>query len=690
MIIINDWQVEPDRCILDNKKDSIKISARSMDVLVYLAERQGQVVSADELIETFWGSPATTDHAVHKLMASLRRALQDSAQEPRYIKTLPKRGYMLIADVRFPDRADANQPTLPDAPAKTAIGRWRSAIPPARWGVLTVVLTLGLIATALLRFERAPQSTVSKLAILPPANLAELDTVERHRLEELLNTLSTQVAGLPEVDVLSTKLLGTSPDAAAVRAQGARLALTTEVHSSEDSMRFFVSLVRLEDGVNLYAEEFALGDSQARSESLAGDIVAALGVYLDQDEYDEMLKWGARHPRAYAHFRKARFYNDQYNHRDWKLAIAHYRKAIERDPAFVNAYLGAAKTAHHMAIYSREARVEELVEQVLELSRQLAIAVPDSPALQTLKAVRMRMEGHNHFQQERSYREEILSGSATGQVYASYALFLIGARLYDEAERFLELARSNQVAAITLNEAWNFRTQILPPQELAEVKSVQLLDHPSHIGILGTAVSSFVYLGDLERAESYYRRQRELDEDGVRAHLSRALLAVASGTINANSFQAVHKNGGAFQLASRDYGELLHPSRLGDPDLNFNNGVLSFMLGALETGATYWRQLTRIDERKLVTRLHALEIFFPKHILQHPAYSALLEELDVGLSWQRQLMEGVMEMSPVTGIDLHPASRASYKNGEMMLMNNRWKRSGPAPNRYSPPPEGAI
>ena len=70
-----------------------------MDILVYLARRAGAVVTAQELLDTFWQRRFVGDDAVHRRIADIRRHLGDDSRNPRYILTVPKRGYRLIADV---------------------------------------------------------------------------------------------------------------------------------------------------------------------------------------------------------------------------------------------------------------------------------------------------------------------------------------------------------------------------------------------------------------------------------------------------------------------------------------------------------------------------------------------------------------------------------------------------------------
>ena len=70
-----------------------------MQVLVCLAEQQGEVVSKEQLIHTVWADTFVTDHVLTHSISELRRAFEDDAKQPRVIETVPKGGYRLIASV---------------------------------------------------------------------------------------------------------------------------------------------------------------------------------------------------------------------------------------------------------------------------------------------------------------------------------------------------------------------------------------------------------------------------------------------------------------------------------------------------------------------------------------------------------------------------------------------------------------
>lgn len=102
------WLVHPDRRCLESGDQAVSLEPRVMDVLVYLSDRPGVVVGSEQLLTDLWGGTFYGDSPVQKAMAMLRRALGDSASEPRYLETVRKRGYRLIAPVVRPDDYDGS------------------------------------------------------------------------------------------------------------------------------------------------------------------------------------------------------------------------------------------------------------------------------------------------------------------------------------------------------------------------------------------------------------------------------------------------------------------------------------------------------------------------------------------------------------------------------------------------------
>ncbi|HEX7816640.1 winged helix-turn-helix domain-containing protein [Dyella sp.] len=105
-----DWIVRPAQRSIERGEERITLEPKLMDVLAYLAASGGGVVSADKLLVDCWRGTFYGDNPVHKTIALLRKALGDDARVPRYIATVRKRGYQVIAEVAFADERQRGQP----------------------------------------------------------------------------------------------------------------------------------------------------------------------------------------------------------------------------------------------------------------------------------------------------------------------------------------------------------------------------------------------------------------------------------------------------------------------------------------------------------------------------------------------------------------------------------------------------
>jgi DNA-binding winged helix-turn-helix (wHTH) protein len=93
------WDIEPSLNRFLCGGTVVRVEPKVMDVLVKLAERPGRVVPKEELVHAVWGREYLAQSVLTRAVAELRRLLQDDAHAPRYIETIPKRGYRLIASV---------------------------------------------------------------------------------------------------------------------------------------------------------------------------------------------------------------------------------------------------------------------------------------------------------------------------------------------------------------------------------------------------------------------------------------------------------------------------------------------------------------------------------------------------------------------------------------------------------------
>ncbi|HSR51712.1 MAG TPA: winged helix-turn-helix domain-containing protein [Acidobacteriota bacterium] len=121
------WIIDPSSNVLKNGGEVRHLSPKSMDVLNYLLQRRGEVVSKDEIISEVWQDQYISEQVINNAIWSIRKALDDNARSPRFLETIPKRGYRLLE----PDRplsfrsADSTRLTAGWLKTlKTAAGHW--------------------------------------------------------------------------------------------------------------------------------------------------------------------------------------------------------------------------------------------------------------------------------------------------------------------------------------------------------------------------------------------------------------------------------------------------------------------------------------------------------------------------------------------------------------------------------------
>ena len=96
---LGDWGVYPDQGLLVGEKGELHLEPKVMEVLIYLAERQDQVVRRDDLINDVWKGTFVSDEVLSRAISLLRTCLGDDRMTPYYIQTLPKVGYRLLMQV---------------------------------------------------------------------------------------------------------------------------------------------------------------------------------------------------------------------------------------------------------------------------------------------------------------------------------------------------------------------------------------------------------------------------------------------------------------------------------------------------------------------------------------------------------------------------------------------------------------
>jgi len=161
MLQIGDWRVDPATGVVSRQDTVRRLRPQVVDVLLALASRPSEVVSKQELLDSAWKGRFVSDSPLTTTIAELREALEDDAKEPRYIQTVPKRGYRLIAPVR----EAAAEPPAVVPPAIVSVAVAPSAIVP----VPAQVLPAGPVLTAESETPAVTQpATIGAPQVRPP------------------------------------------------------------------------------------------------------------------------------------------------------------------------------------------------------------------------------------------------------------------------------------------------------------------------------------------------------------------------------------------------------------------------------------------------------------------------------------------------------------------------------------------
>lgn len=283
---LGEWSVDPMRGTIARDEGIVRLEPRTMRLLVTLADRAGEVVSADDLLDRVWPNVIVTPDSVYQAIAALRKLLGDDPKSPRYIATVPKHGYRMIAAVRpraiveaAHDFAAADRSTVAmeqrhagDGVATAGSNARRAArIPRGIGGIaLAIVVGIALAAALLVSTRRSPEATAPAatapkadahaVGVMPFLDLTE-SMGEEVFADGMTEALIDRLAKNPALRVPSPtasfwlKDKGLSVSEIAAKLEVAYV-VDGSVRKSGDMLRVAARLVRASDGFVVWSETY--------------------------------------------------------------------------------------------------------------------------------------------------------------------------------------------------------------------------------------------------------------------------------------------------------------------------------------------------------------------------------------------------------------------------------------------------
>jgi TolB-like protein/DNA-binding winged helix-turn-helix (wHTH) protein/Tfp pilus assembly protein PilF len=451
----------------------VRLQGQPLQVLETLLRRAGDVVTREELRTQIWKADTFVDfdHSLHNAIARLREVLGDSAENPRYIETLPRRGYRFLVPVESQDRTQSESKSI--AAGTSVMGQ----VPPAadierrgygrRAKVLAVALVLAAALIGALGLSRVrerllgqPHShRIDSLAVLPLADLSgnpDQDFFADGMTEALITDLG-KVSALRVISRTSVvQYKGTKktlPEIA--RELNVDALVEGTVLRSGNRLRITANLVQASPERHLWAESYEseVGDILTLQGQVAQAVARAVQVKLTPEE--EKLMGNARpvNPQAHDDYLKGRYLCNKDTREPIDKGIQYFQKAIDEAPNDPLAYAGLADCYVLLAwggdIFAGDLSPQEIMPKARDAA-QKALQLDEglAEAHTTLADVEMILDW-NWASAEREFRRAIELNPNYSAAHSWYAHYLAAMGRFDEsmaeAKRSLELDPFSEV-----------------------------------------------------------------------------------------------------------------------------------------------------------------------------------------------------------------------------------------------------
>jgi TolB-like protein len=301
----------------------IRLQEQPFQVLAALLERPSEIVTREELRKKLW--PADTfvdfDHGLNKAINKIREALSDSAENPRFVETVARRGYRFLVPVEWlGEKPSLAAPTTDRGIAPDALSRSPHALSPAAGKIRLVVLPFqNLSGDPEQEFfsDGLTEEMISQLARVSPQRLGVIARTSAMRLKGAKGDV-VQIGKQLQLDYI---LEGS------VRRVGSRVRITAQLIQVHDQTHMWVAS---------YDRELA--DVFAIQREVAESVARSLALELLPGTSKALARRTPINPAAYEDYLKGRYYWNRFTGEETRKAIAHFERAIEREPDYGPAY----------------------------------------------------------------------------------------------------------------------------------------------------------------------------------------------------------------------------------------------------------------------------------------------------------------------------------------------------------------
>jgi TolB-like protein/DNA-binding winged helix-turn-helix (wHTH) protein/Tfp pilus assembly protein PilF len=362
----NEFEIDLRSAELWVRGNRTRLQDQPFQVLRVLLERHGELVTRDELKRKLW--PADTfvdfDDGLNTAVRKIRDALGDSAEKPRYIETIPRRGYRFVG--RLADVAPAILPTPVEgskgsvepekanvaASSYAAAAKQKTFFSRHRRVLLAAVVALAAISVALALYrgsaKGANQPPIRSLAVLPLKNLSG-DSTQEYLADGMTEALIGRLAGIHNLRVISRTSVTRFKDThLSVPEIGKTLQVDAIVEGSVirdgSRIRVHAQLIRAATDEHFWSEAYdrELRDVLSLQSDVAQSIARKVEVTITGEEHASLSSARTVDPEAYEAYLKGRYYWNKRTADSMPKAALYFEQAISKDPGYGAAYSGLA------------------------------------------------------------------------------------------------------------------------------------------------------------------------------------------------------------------------------------------------------------------------------------------------------------------------------------------------------------
>ncbi len=343
----------------------VRLQQQPFQVLAMLLEHAGRVVLREELQKKLW--PADTfvdfDHGLNKAISKIREALGDSAESPRFVETVGRRGYRFLADVRVADTTPVRSPELATQPHPTADARDRRDLagtvavlthllpPRARKISLFVLLALvASLATWKLHSVNRASPAIRSLAVLPLESLSS-DASQDYFADGMTDELISDLGQISALRVISrTSVMAykhtRKPLPQIARELNVDAVVEGTVLRSGDQVRITAQLIEGSADRHVWSQSYQgeLRDTLALQNNVARAIADQIRINVNPQEQAALGNVTVVNPAAYESYLKGRYFWNKRTADGLKVALAYFNEAVDEDSKYARAYSGLADT----------------------------------------------------------------------------------------------------------------------------------------------------------------------------------------------------------------------------------------------------------------------------------------------------------------------------------------------------------